>query len=250
MEKQRIYEKDLQMAVNVQRTFLPSGVPFSDKWDVSFVFRPMSGVSGDFYDFFVKDETLCGMGLFDVSGHGIASGLITMIAKSIVFRSFNEGYEDDLGSVMKNINDHLREELKNSDNYLTGILLRLEEDSMSYVIGGHPDIICKKSGSSSVTAISSSASRGGLLGIHMWDIAFQSEMIQPAPGDMFLIYSDGFIEGENPQHEEYLKRLPEVFQSAPDSSASEALAYLLSDYEEFTRHSQEDDVTVICMKYM
>jgi sigma-B regulation protein RsbU (phosphoserine phosphatase) len=53
----------------------------------------MSGISGDLYDFYLDDDTLSGISLFDVSGHGIASGLITMLAKSILFRTYNSNMD-------------------------------------------------------------------------------------------------------------------------------------------------------------
>lgn len=81
-------EEELELASNIQKSYLPNKIPEFKNWDLAYYFRPMSSVSGDFYDFYHDQKELWGFGLFDVSGHGISSGLITMIAKSIIFRHF------------------------------------------------------------------------------------------------------------------------------------------------------------------
>jgi sigma-B regulation protein RsbU (phosphoserine phosphatase) len=78
----------MDMASNVQATLFPPTPPEVNGWDIAFVFRPMAGVSGDMYDFYTEGDTLNGVALFDVSGHGIASGLITMIARTVFQRNF------------------------------------------------------------------------------------------------------------------------------------------------------------------
>ncbi|HPL15551.1 MAG TPA: hypothetical protein PL180_02555 [Spirochaetota bacterium] len=122
---QEVAQRDLNMAVNVQRTFLPSEAPVSDEWELSYFLHPMAGVSGDFYDFYVLDGRLAGVGIFDVSGHGIASALVTMIAKSIIFRNFKKRTGPGLGGVFDRSNHELYHEIGMSGFYLTGILLRL-----------------------------------------------------------------------------------------------------------------------------
>jgi sigma-B regulation protein RsbU (phosphoserine phosphatase) len=71
----------------------------------------MSGVSGDLYDFYQKEGRLTGLSLFDVSGHGIASGLITLLARSVILRVFMEAGTARLGEVRQKINSQLIEEL-------------------------------------------------------------------------------------------------------------------------------------------
>ena len=88
-----IADRDMKMAINVQRSLFPNK-PINTEWDIAIMFKPMSGVSGDFYDFYeARGGGLNGVGLFDVSGHGIASGLITMLAKTIIGRQFNRLHE-------------------------------------------------------------------------------------------------------------------------------------------------------------
>jgi hypothetical protein len=85
---QMIADRDIRMASNLQMSLLPRNMTDCDGWDLACVFLPMKGVSGDFYDFYHDGKTLHGVALFDVSGHGIASGLLTILPKSILYRYF------------------------------------------------------------------------------------------------------------------------------------------------------------------
>ncbi len=82
--------KDMRVATRVQQGFFPGTAPQTDAWDCAFSFIPASGISGDFYDFFMRGDRLDGLVVGDVSGHGIASGLITVLARSIFHRNFYE----------------------------------------------------------------------------------------------------------------------------------------------------------------
>jgi serine phosphatase RsbU (regulator of sigma subunit) len=65
--------------------------PVVSGWDIAFTSRPKSGVSGDFYDFYTNGDKLEGLSLFDVSGHGVAPALITILSKlfsSEILKSF------------------------------------------------------------------------------------------------------------------------------------------------------------------
>ena len=132
----RIADRDMRMAVNLQSSLLPRP-PKVTEWSTACLYKPMAGVSGDLYDFFERDGQLIGAGLFDVSGHGIASGLITMIAKSIIYRNFNQYYDKKLGFIVSQINEGLISQIGSVDNYLTGIFLKFNGSTVEYVNAGH-----------------------------------------------------------------------------------------------------------------
>ena len=114
----------------------------------------MAGVSGDLYDFYLEDNVLTGVSILDVSGHGIASGLITMLARTIFYRNFAAGKEEDLSEILEKSNRHLIKEIGNVDYYLTGILLRFKQDSVEYVNAAGTTAYFSPANLSSVTSIS------------------------------------------------------------------------------------------------
>ena len=64
------------MAAVIQQSFFRQDVKNIKKYEVAYFSRPMVGVSGDLYDFYKTGDKLDGLGVFDVSGHGISSGLV------------------------------------------------------------------------------------------------------------------------------------------------------------------------------
>ena len=124
VEMQRMMDLDMEMAARVQTRILHTEPPQSRDWDLHLVFRPVIPVSGDFYDFYETDGNLHGLSMFDVSGHGVSAGLITMIARSIVFRVFRSSDDIPLDIVLDKINEELIEQIGDIDNFITGTLLR------------------------------------------------------------------------------------------------------------------------------
>ncbi len=87
LAQEKIQARDMKMAELVQKSIYPSKAPATKKWDCSFFFKPMASVSGDVYNFYYDAQNeLEGVSLFDVSGHGVASGLVGILSKYIARR--------------------------------------------------------------------------------------------------------------------------------------------------------------------
>lgn len=251
-----IAEKDMKMAVNVQSAFFPKRSPETDKWDVAFVFNPMAGVSGDFYDFYSLTENhIDGVGLFDVSGHGIASGLITMIAKSIIARHFVKMTDKSLNDVMQIANKNLIYEMDNVDNYLTGILLRFnnKNDIVEYVNAGHTDLLYRKARTKNVHIVKFKDDRpfkGMFLGLRGMETEYPPIKFRVRNEDVLLLYSDCLNESVNEDMEEYeVERIIKSLEEAPNTSAKDILDHVLNDFYSFVGNKPlNDDLTVIVLK--
>ena len=73
--------EQLRMAGLVQRDFLPSQLPDSDRLRWATTFLPAEWVSGDIYDVMRIDEQHIGFYIADVVGHGMPAALLTMFIK-------------------------------------------------------------------------------------------------------------------------------------------------------------------------
>ena len=251
-EAQGIFERDMAMAVNVQRNLLPKSPPTAGEWDVDVLFRPMAGVSGDFYDFYVRDGALVGLSLFDVSGHGISSGLITMIAKPLVFGRFNEMRDANLGAIMGEINARLVREIGAVENFITGVMLRFSGDRVEYANAGHTDLLVRRAstGKVDVAGIEGVDCKGMLLGIEGVDAAYRSLVFRIRPGDQLLIYSDCLLECEDRRGCRWgMDGVMEAFAAAPGGSAAEALESIAGAFRDFVGSGElSDDLTVILIR--
>jgi sigma-B regulation protein RsbU (phosphoserine phosphatase) len=251
-EQQEIAHRDMIMAVNVQRSIIPQKAPIVNNYDIGLYAQAMSGVSGDFYDFYIQGTTLAGVGLFDVSGHGIASGLLTIMSKSIVFRHFEILSSVHLGKVLESINQELIQELENVDNYLTGILLRFNDDKVEYVNAAHTDLLLKRKEANNVIVCAHKEKdiKGMFLGKSALQNIYTPLQFSMKPGDMLLLYSDGLTEQKNEAAEEYgFDRLKETFLHAQGNTVQEICEFIIAAFNEFRGEVRlGDDLTVIVLQ--
>ncbi|HPJ39767.1 MAG TPA: 7TM diverse intracellular signaling domain-containing protein [Spirochaetota bacterium] len=252
LETQTRAHHDMQMAVNVQTGFLAKTPPVSDDWDCAFFFEPMKGVSGDFYDFYSsEDGTLLGAGIFDVSGHGIASGLITMLAKSIIYNSFINGKEKTLHDVADEINRILQKEIGSVDHHLTGILLRFMNDSIEYVNAAHNDIIIKSGDDIYQPQDRFERTRGSFMGISDFSVPFSSLTFPVRRDDILLLYTDGLNESRN-IYDQCLtvEKIMTALRESGNGSAQDIIEKIVTLYRN-TMNNQlyySDDITIMVLK--
>ncbi len=247
-----IFERDMRMAVNVQKNYLPLKAPLDDEWEIAFDYQPMAGVSGDFYDFYEQEGKLTGIALFDVSGHGIASGLITMIAKSIVFRGFTSMQNEPLDQVMERINLDLINEIDAMDNYLTGILLRFSGNSIEYVNAAHPPLLCRHAdGTVEEVGLSDGFLSGRFMGISSLAGRYNSYCFTIQKGDILLLYSDCLLESTSSNGERYgSMRLSNLLsRTDPAQPCRKILKEIIEDFHEYLESEElPDDLTAILVK--
>jgi phosphoserine phosphatase RsbU/P len=211
-------------------------------------------VSGDFYDFYESRGILEGVSLFDVSGHGVSAGLITMIAASTVRHVFREWSDAPLNLVMGRINEMIRREIGHVDNFLTGTLLRFRDFDVEYANAGHTQLLCRRGNGGPVSIINREGEdfRGPLLGIRDMDASFDLVTFSVSPGDQILIYTDALVETMDAGKRHFGQdRLIESFRNAPDGNPRDIADHLVADAE---RHMDgmpwRDDLSIILLKRM
>jgi sigma-B regulation protein RsbU (phosphoserine phosphatase) len=258
-DARRIMDLDMKMAINVQKSFFLNRAPESREWDIDFIFKPMSGVSGDMYDIYTDESgRISGISLMDVSGHGIAAGLVTMIAKTISARVFNTGYKTKkLRAIMDEINDELIRHLGNVDNFLTGIMLKFdyENQQVEYVNAGHTDLLFKPEGSSKFVVVAPPDNKqmykGFFLGIEAMRASFSMLTFKIKAGDTLLIYSDCLNESVDESDEEFgVERIKNILEDAEANVPAKEITHRA--YDSLIHHtgtdSLNDDLAIIAIK--
>ncbi|MGP1587699.1 MAG: SpoIIE family protein phosphatase [Treponemataceae bacterium] len=245
-------ERDLALAVNVQRNFYPRVAPEVSDWEIAYVFNPMAGVSGDLYDFWSEGDKFKGCCLFDVSGHGIASGLVTMLSKTIISREFERGKNKSLTKIMLSINEAISQDKGDIENYLTGVILRIEGDKVEYVNGAHPVMLCRSGSSGKVTpcALPGEDAGGSLIGIRELPASFTGINFSVKPGDSLMIYTDCLYESRNKEGIEFgAENVAEIFSKVGNGTAQDQLARVIKQFMNYTDGVPlNDDLTVIVLK--
>lgn len=245
-------ERDMRMASSVQTSFMPPLTKQWDDWEIAIAYRSMSGVSGDFYDYYENDGKLAGVGLFDVSGHGISSGLITVLARSLFHRYFVNHSGHPLNRIIEQINAQLIEELRHSGNYLTGVMLKFNGSDVEYVNAAHPAIVGHSSRDNRGRVISGKGDswRGGFLGLEFVKSPFGMVNMTMESGDSLLLFSDCLNEGRNPEKQEFgYKRIIESLCRENGRDASRMLSDLVEDYNTFIgKRELQDDLTIMLVR--
>lgn len=80
-----MYERDLQIAREIQAGFLPSEVPQPPGWGIEVRFRPAREVGGDFYDAFpLVNGRRIGFVVADVCDKGVGAALFMALIRSLL----------------------------------------------------------------------------------------------------------------------------------------------------------------------
>lgn len=245
-------EKELNLASTVQSSFFNQKKTNFDGWSIEFYTKAMTGVSGDFIDIYSDENNLHGFGIFDVSGHGIASGLVTMLVKNIIDQEFYNGSKDDLKTVIDRINVRFSKEKGNIENYLTGILCRINEDSVDFVNAGHsmPVFLDAKTGKADYIIPKNNEKTFGAIGLKNVPNNFISHSVTFSSGDELILFTDGVTDSLNTSREAFGKeRFIKSITRNAERSLTTQLKCITSDLSNFSfEMPQNDDITIIILK--
>ena len=242
---------EIQRASVIQQSFFKQNLSDINGWDVAYYNKTMVGVSGDLYDFYRTSNHLDGLGIFDVSGHGISSSLVTMLVKNIIHQEFYKNYGLELWEILNKINDRVIDEKGNIENYLTGILVRIDVDyKIEFVCAGHPEPILYKKSSGKCFLIPRNEKSKGAIGIPGFPTFYNSQFITLEEGDELIFYSDGAVDACNEEGEAYgIERLIESITRVAGEPAQNQVGFLTEYISDFCgKNPQNDDITMIVLK--
>ena len=187
-------EEELRIARLIQRRLLPHNIPDISGFRFHPTYIPMDKVGGDFYDF-KENGNLIEIFIADVSGHGLVSAFISMIAKM----AFDSIYDkNSCTGVLCQLNKILCNSTVNSI-YMTTFFCLVERESkkLKYANAGHfyPVVYRKNTGE-----FFELKAKGKPLG---WfnDLELSEEEVQLNEGDRVVFYTDGITECMNVQNE-------------------------------------------------
>lgn len=244
-EKQRL-ELDLNIARDIQRSLLPSSNPDLPGFDVAGWNRPAHHTGGDCFDFRRLDDGRLMFMIADATGHGTGPALIVAECRAMLRAIMASS--DDLAFIAASANRLLAEDLP-ADRFITVCfgLLDPATATLEYVSAGHGPLLLYRAATDEVESF---AADGVPMGV-VADIELdRAAPIKLAPGDAFVLLTDGFIEWARPDGELYGEdRLCELIRRCHQQSGAELIQTLLQDVLRFAAGtSQLDDLTAILIK--
>ncbi len=150
---------------------------------------PLSFVSGDFYQVIglEEDQTLILMG--DIEGHGVTSGLISILMTTI-HKEISRSGQIHPGNILTRLNQELCHEIGTHSMTAISLLVDHKNQLIRYARGGFPFPILFKKDSDQFEVLQENS--GQILGI-LDSITFSEKEISANAGDTLLIYSDGLL---------------------------------------------------------
>lgn len=247
-------QKDLVMAASVQQKFLPKLSNNLKGWDISIYYRPLEEVSGDFYDFYIKKDELKGFSIFDVSGHGISAGLVTMLSKNIISNMFYDSVKsnDSAATIMMDINDVIIQEKGEIENYLTGLLFKINNSEIQFSNAGHPYPILYKASTGATEDLKheDESNQYGAIGMNGISVNFLDINLKMEKGDVLVCFTDGLNESKDTYQNEFgRERIHKAIMVSPQEESSKILNNILNAQKIFSYNNLlEDDLTIMVLK--
>jgi len=259
-EANYVLSKGLETVAHVQKNFLPVKNKSFRGWELAISYNALdNNVSGDLYDYYFTEGILDGIGIFDVSGHGIPAGLMTILAKSIISQHFINGMNQDesISNVLKDINKSYIKEKVNVENYITGLLFRFSEFnkkdvcSVEFANAGHPYPLLYSAAEDTVIELKQDTEKQyGILGVEGLDVSFPPVNFRAAQDDIIICYTDGLTDCMNHKGEEFGKeRIIKTAQLYHKESAIMIMNRIMDKFADFVGSEKiTDDITLIVLK--
>jgi len=241
---------ELDVARQIQMMILPKPEELEniEGLDIAGYMEPADEVGGDYYDV-LYTEGLVTLGIGDVTGHGLESGILMLMTQTAV-RTLQEIGESDPVIFLDTLNRTLYKNVQrmNSEKSLTLAIVNYAKGKIS-ISGQHEETIIVRKGGQ-IERIDT-MDLGFPIGLDGDITEFISHAIfDLAIGDGIVLYTDGIPEAKDINKVQYqVERLCEVISENWHKSASEIKDDIITDLR---RHigTQKifDDITLLVLK--
>ncbi len=238
-------ERELQIAHDIQKGFLPIKAPEIEGYKMAGVNLPAREVGGDFYDFIELGDGKIGIVIADVSGKGVPAALFMAISKTLL-RTNAKRILDPV-EALKEVNSIILDE-SDSGMFVTLFYAILDqtEHTLTFINAGHnPPILMKKDN----LEIALLKAKGIPIGV-LDDLDLESKTIGLEENELVFLYTDGVTEAINEKDEEFgTDRLEAIIRREPYCKAENLIESVIREIKEFAgKMEQFDDITMVVLQ--
>ena len=246
-ERQRL-ERELQIAVQIQTSILPKDLSVQ-----GFVLAggmiPATEVGGDYYDVLPTDDG-CWIGIGDVAGHGLTSGLVMLMIQSVIAgvvrANPGTGPREVLLAVNATLFDNIRRRL-HQDHHATLTVLRCRASGRVTFAGAHEDLLVWRAAEREVETFTTPGPWMGA--VKQLRTSLVETELRLKPGDILVGHTDGITEARDPQGEFFgLERLVQAVATSAAGGPAAVRDAVLRDVTAFAP-VRVDDVTILAVEY-
>ncbi|MGC4069964.1 MAG: PP2C family protein-serine/threonine phosphatase [Polyangiaceae bacterium] len=210
---------------------------------------PSADVGGDYFDI-LPAEGVCWVGIGDVAGHGLRTGLVMLMIQSVVAALTTENPWASPSQVLRVLNSVVYENVRQrlgQDEHATLCLLRVGRDGHVLFAGAHEDVVLYRARTRQIELISTSGAWIAA-GRHM-DSGITDGELRLELGDMIVLYTDGVTGATNELQRPFgIDALCREVEAVGDRSVDEVKEHLLSVVRNYVNR-QQDDMTLVVLRY-
>jgi phosphoserine phosphatase RsbU/P len=254
--EEKLKEENLKLSAEIeitrrlQQMILPKEKELAQisALDIAGFMEPADRVGGDYYDV-LSQEGGIKIGIGDVTGHGLESGVVMLMVQTAIRTLLNQKETDPI-KFLQVINQTIHDNVQrmNSDKNLTLSLLDYRDHCLR-LSGQHESVIVVRQGGK--VEVIDTLDLGFPIGLEadIGDFVSETE-IHLATGDVVILYTDGITEAENEWGELYgLDRLCTVAGQHWQRSAKEIQQQIIEDLRHHIgTQIVHDDITLVVIK--
>ncbi len=233
---------ELEQAREIQQNLLPKQIPQVAGFEIAGTWEPAKVVGGDYYDVIRLSDNKLAICIADVAGKGISAALLMANVQAAARAFATEAAAPS--EVCRRLNSVLCTNTA-TEKFVTLFygVLDAGQQTLRYTNAGHPPpVVAAVDG-----AIARLENSGALLGVFP-DWTYHDSVVQIAPGDKLLLFTDGITEASNERGEEFGEsRLVHSMLAQQQSSAKDLQAYVLRQVKQFCNSRLSDDATLVVL---
>ena len=237
-------ETEVQLARQIQQTFIPQSLPDFPAWQLAARWRTARQVGGDFYDVIELPNKKLGIFIADVADKGMPAALFMALTRTLVRAAVIETHSP--AEALGRVNDLLLPDTQQG-MFVTAVYgeLDMEQGKFTYVNAGHnPPLWVKTNGEIEKLTRTAIA-----LGVKEQP-NIQERTISIAFGDKLLLYTDGLTEAFSADGDLFGDvRLMEALASTQSYTSDEVIIAVEEHLNEFIGLVPlGDDLTMLVIK--
>ncbi|NQY10389.1 MAG: PP2C family protein-serine/threonine phosphatase [Flavobacteriales bacterium] len=195
--RQERVKKELEMASQMQSMLFPDELPNNDIIEMAAYYQPHNEVGGDYYDYVQYSEHEFLFCIADVSGKGISAALLMANMQAHLRALYQQ--ELLLEEVIERLNNKVIRSAK-GEKFITLFMgeYNSQTRTLKYINAGHnPPVLVSKGRAEELTV--------GCPGLGMCTTLpfINTETIKIAPNSVIVCYTDGVVELEDENDEEF-----------------------------------------------
>ncbi|MBN2388539.1 MAG: GAF domain-containing protein [Anaerolineales bacterium] len=238
-------EHEVQLARQIQQTFLPDHLPELPGWELQAEWITARQVGGDFYDVFELPGRRLGLFIADVSDKGIPAALFMALTRTLVRAVVFD--TDSPAEALRRVNELIRPD-NQQEMFVTAVyaVLSLEGGELTYANAGHNPPLWFNRPDGNVERLTRT---GAALGV-IDKMEMEERTIHFLPGCGLLLYTDGLTEAFSPDGKLFgEERLLQVLVENAAAPATELLQAINASVEAFMdTEPAADDLTMLVLR--